>query len=145
MRPAGLLIMLLFSFGSGRRSRAGRVVRGIGGRVVEADLAPGIERLLQRAAELRRAAKDLSALVPDVTALVARLDHRLERHAIGHRAGLNTRWVSDGAAAELQYHVVTEQIEQLMHLAGVNAARGDRHDLADVGPVLGDVHPGRPL
>ncbi len=44
--------------------------------------------------------------------------------------------MADGAAAELQHDIITEQIEQLMHLAGMNAARRDRHDFAQVGPVL---------
>ena len=59
-----------------------------------------------------------------------------ERDAVGRRAGLDALRVADRAAAELQHHVVAEQVEQLVHLAGVDAARGDRHHLAQIGPVL---------
>ena len=44
--------------------------------------------------------------------------------------------VADRAAAELQHDVVAEIGQQLVHLAGVDAAGGDRHHLAQVGPVL---------
>ena len=79
--------------------------------------------------------QDLRAFVLDVLALVARLDHRLQRHAVGHGAGLDALRVADGAAAELQDHVVAEQAQQLVHLAGVDAAGGHGHDLLGVGPV----------
>ena len=35
--------------------------------------------------------------------------------------------------------VVAEEVEELVHLPGMDAARGDRHDLLDVGPVLLEV------
>ena len=44
--------------------------------------------------------------------------------------------MADRAAAELQHHVLAEIVEQLVHLAGVDAARGDRHHLAQARPVL---------
>ena len=47
--------------------------------------------------------------------------------------------MSDRAAAELQDDVVAEQIEQLMHLPGVDAAGSNRHDLAQRAPVLLEV------
>jgi len=37
--------------------------------------------------------------------------------------------VTDGAAAELQHHVVAEVGQQLVHLASMDTTRGDRHDL----------------
>jgi hypothetical protein len=43
--------------------------------------------------------------------------------------GLDAHRVADGAAAELQHHVVAEEVEKLVHLAGMNAARRHRHDL----------------
>ena len=46
--------------------------------------------------------------------------------------------MADGAAAELQHNVVAEQVEQLMHLSCVDAARGHRHDLPDVAPILAE-------
>ena len=48
--------------------------------------------------------------------------------------------MADRAAAELQHHVLAEQVEQLMHLAGVDAARGDRHHLVERGPGLIEEH-----
>ncbi len=44
--------------------------------------------------------------------------------------------MADGAAAELQHDVVAEEIEQLVHLARVDAAGRDGHHLAQVRPVL---------
>jgi hypothetical protein len=44
--------------------------------------------------------------------------------------------MADRAAAELQHHVVAEQVEQLVHLACVYAARRNRHHLAQGSPVL---------
>src|SRR5260370_36540002 len=48
--------------------------------------------------------------------------------------------MADGAAAELQYDVFAEMIEQLMHLAGVNAAGRYRHQPVEAGPVLVKEH-----
>ena len=42
----------------------------------------------------------------------------------------------DRAAAELQDYVFAQQVQQLVHLAGVNAARGDRHHGRERGPGL---------
>jgi hypothetical protein len=53
--------------------------------------------------------------------------------------------MADGAAAELQHHVVAEQIEKLVHLAGVNAARGDRHHLERIGPILLEEYAARQI
>ena len=36
----------------------------------------------------------------------------------------------DRATAELENDVITKQVQQLMHLAGVDAAGGDWHHLA---------------
>ncbi len=44
--------------------------------------------------------------------------------------------MADGAAAELQDDVVAEQVQQLVHLAGMDAAGRHRHHLAQAGPVL---------
>ena len=48
--------------------------------------------------------------------------------------------MADGAAAELQHDVLAEIVDQLVHLAGMNAARGHRHHLAQAGPVLVEEH-----
>ena len=48
--------------------------------------------------------------------------------------------MADGAAAELQHHVFAEMVEQLMHLAGMDAAGGHRHHLVEAGPVLVEEH-----
>ena len=63
-----------------------------------------------------------------VLALVAGLDHRLDGDAVGGRARGDPHRVADRAAAELQHDVLAEVVEQLVHLAGVNAARCDRHE-----------------
>ena len=52
------------------------------------------------------------------------------------RARLDAHGMADGAAAELQDHVLAEIREQLVHLAGVDAAGGHRHHLAQLRPVL---------
>ena len=44
--------------------------------------------------------------------------------------------MADRPTPELQHHVVAEQIDQLVHLAGVNAARGHGHHLAHPAPLL---------
>src|ERR1700678_2142728 len=135
MRPTGLVIirMLLDLVLPGGRDLTIRSVRGC---VVESDFAPGIECLLQRTAGLGGPPQYVDVFVTDVPALVARLDYHLQRHAVGHGTGLDARRMPDGAAAELQDDIIAEQIEQLVHLAGMNAARRDGHDLAPMGPVL---------
>src|SRR5207237_279072 len=50
-----------------------------------------------------------------------------------------TSGVSDGAAAELEDDILAEMVEQLVHLAGVDAAGGDRHDARHRRPVLIEV------
>ncbi len=57
-----------------------------------------------------------------VAAFVAGEDHRLQGHAVRGRTGLNPHGMTDGAAAELQHHIFAEMVEQLMHLAGMDAA-----------------------
>ena len=91
---------------------------------------------LERAAPLGGLDEDLRALGQDVAAFVARLDHGLERDAVGGGAGRHAFGMSDGPAAELQDDVVAEQIEELVHLARMDAAGSDRHDLAQSRPVL---------
>lgn len=44
--------------------------------------------------------------------------------------------MADSAPAELQHDIVAEQIQQLVHLAGMDAARSNGHDLFQIGPVL---------
>src|SRR5882724_4169666 len=86
----------------------------VGRFVIERDVLPDLERLAQRRAGLRRLGQDLRTLMDVVAALVAREDHRFQRHPIGGRAGLDAPGMSDGAAAELQHDVFAEQVEQLM-------------------------------
>src|ERR1700678_151608 len=107
MRPTGLVIicMLLDLVRHGGRDR---IIRSVRGRVVETDFAPGIERLLQGTAVLGGPAQYVRTFVTDVPALVARLDHHFERYAVGHGAGLDSRRMSDGAAAELQHDIIAE-------------------------------------
>ncbi len=44
--------------------------------------------------------------------------------------------MADRSAAELQHHVVAKQIDELVHLAGVNSARGHWHQLVERSPRL---------
>jgi hypothetical protein len=48
--------------------------------------------------------------------------------------------MTDGAAAELQHHVLAEIGDELVHLTGMNAARCHRHHLAQTRPVLVEEH-----
>jgi hypothetical protein len=45
--------------------------------------------------------------------------------------------MADRAAAELQHHVLAQIGQQLVHLAGMDAARGHRHQLASGWPRAG--------
>src|ERR1700677_583545 len=118
--------------GDGRRYE----VRGVRRLIVERHVLPGIERSAQRRTPPARGGEDLRPLVPDVAAFVAGLDHGLERHPVRGRAGLDALGMADGPAAELQHDVLTEIGQELMHLTGVNASRGDGHELAKSCPVL---------
>ena len=108
--------------------------------VVEGDVLPDLQRRLQRRAGLRRLGQNFRALVQIVAAFVAGEDHRFQRDAVGGGAGLDAHRMADGAAAELQHHVLAEMIEQLMHLAGMDAARRHRHHLVEARPVLVEEH-----
>ena len=119
--------------GAAKSARVGRLV-------VEGDVLPGIERGLQRLARLRGRFEDLRTFAEIVAAFVAREDHRFERDAVRRRAGLDAHRMADRAAAELQDHVFAEIVEQLVHLAGMDAAGGDRHHLVERGPVLIEEH-----
>ena len=108
----------------------------VGRGVVEGDVAPDVERLAQRRAGLGGLGEDRRPFVDIVAPDVAREDHRFERDAVGGRAGLDAHRMADRAAAELQHDVLAEQVEELVHLPGVDAARGDRHQLVERRPVL---------
>src|SRR6478672_4376341 len=66
-------LMRICAPSSARRRR--RDVGRVGGLVVEADLAPGVEGLLQGRVPLGRVLEDLLAFLRVVAALVAGLDH----------------------------------------------------------------------
>ena len=85
---------------------------------------------------LGRALENLRTFAQVIPAFVARQDHRLERHAVCSRAGLDAHRVADGAAAELQDHVLAQIMDQLVHLTGMDAARCHRHHLVERSPVL---------
>src|SRR5690606_9172033 len=93
----------------------------VGAGVVKCDVAPGVERGLQRGTCASRFREDVGPLVPDVATLIACQHHRLEGHTVGRCAGGNTVGMSDRAAAELQHAVLTEIGKQLVHLPCVNA------------------------
>src|SRR5258708_24140157 len=95
---------------SGRRR--GRDVWGVGRLVVEGDVAPDVESGLELAAVLGGLGEDVLALTSDVAALVAGLDHRLDRHPVGGGTGGDAHGMADGAAAELQDHLLAQVVEQ---------------------------------
>ena len=76
----------------------------------------------ERRAGLRRLGEDRRAFGQVVAARVAGEDHRLERDAVGGGAGGDAVRVADGAAAELEHDVLAEVVEELVHLAGMDAA-----------------------
>ena len=88
---------------------------------------------------LRGVGEDVRALLVEVAPLVAGQDHRLDRDPVGRGAGGDAHRVADRPAAELQHHVLAEVVEQLVHLAGVDPARGDRHHAGQRRPVLVEV------
>ena len=111
-------------------------VGGVGGGVVEGDLAPGVERGAQRLTPFGRVARICGPSLRMSRPSLRAKHHRLERDAVGSGAGLDAHRVTDRAAAELQHDVFAEIVEQLVHLPGMDAARRHRHDLVQRRPVL---------
>src|SRR6266850_804111 len=124
---------------SDRRCR--NIVGRVGARVVKAHVLPDVQRRLQWLAALGRRHQDLRTFVLDVASLVAGQHDGFQRDPIRRGAGLDAHRMTDRAATELQHHIVAEQVDQLMHLARMNAARGHRHDLAQPAPVLAVKQP----
>src|SRR6201999_1013811 len=116
----------------GRDDVVGRV-RGL---EVEGDVLPDLQRGVELGAAAGGVVEDVGALLEVVAALVARLDHRLHGDAVGGCAGGDAHRVTDGPAAELQHDVLSQVAQQLVHLTGVDAAGGDRHDRRQRRPVL---------
>src|SRR3954452_19430028 len=79
-------LMRICAPSSARRRR--RDVGRVGGLVVEADLAPGVEGLLQGGVRAGSLLQDVLALLHVVAALVAGLDHRLDGDAVALGARL---------------------------------------------------------
>src|SRR5690242_11469182 len=100
-------------------------VGGVGGLVGEGDVAPGGQGDVQLAAVLGGGAQDVGALGEVVAALVAGLDHRLQRDAVGGGPGGDAHRVADRPAAELQDRVLAQVVQELVHLPGVDAAGRD--------------------
>jgi hypothetical protein len=78
-----------------------------------------------------------------IASSISAQDHRLDGDAVRGGAGGDAHRMPDRAAAELQHDVLAEVVQQLVHLAGVDATRRDRHDGREAGPVLVEVQPGR--
>src|SRR5271165_2775029 len=118
------------------KARGRNEVRRVRRVVVEGDVLPDLQRLAKGRAGLGGLGQNLGTLVNIVAALVAGEDHGFQRDAVGGRAGRDAAGMADGAAAELQHDVLAEKIEQLVHLAGMDAAGGDRHQLVEARPRL---------
>src|SRR3954463_10780822 len=88
-----------------RGARGGDEIDGVRRGVIESDVLPGLERRAERHAALCRVREDLRTFVPDVASLVAREDHRFQRHAVRRRARLPSHRVADGPTAELENDV----------------------------------------
>src|SRR5262245_30315195 len=101
-----LVSVAWLNLSGGGRSR--NEIGCVSARVVEGDLTPGIERCAQRLAVSCRVGEDLRTLVPDVAPLVAGEHHRFERNAIRDRPRRDSHRMTDGAAAELQHHVLAQ-------------------------------------
>ena len=97
-----------FSWWPLRRGRGGNEIGGVGRRIIERHVLPGIERGAQGRAPFGCLGEYLRTLVPNVLTLVACLDHDLQRHPVRGRTGLDTLGMPDGAAAELQNHIFTQ-------------------------------------
>jgi hypothetical protein len=100
---------------------------------------PYLEGGVQLGAALGGLLEDVRTLVEVVLALVAGLDDRLDGDAVRGRARGDAHRVADRAATELEHHVLAEVLEQLVHLAGMDAARGDRHHARQRHPILIEV------
>src|SRR3984893_16463552 len=77
-----------------------------------------------------------------VAAFVPRLDHRLDRHAVGGGTRGDTHRMADGPATELKDDVFAQVMQKLMHLPCVDSAGGHRHDTRQVDPILVEIDPG---
>ena len=80
--------------------------------------------------------QDVGTFVPDISTFVAGQHHRLQRDPISLGSGCDAHRVPDGAAAELEDHVLAEVVQKLMHLSCMNSPRGHRHHTMQSGPVL---------
>src|SRR6266550_1431429 len=94
----------------------------VGGLEVERDVLPDLQGSIELGAALGGLLEDVGPFLEVVLALVASLDHRLDGDAVGRRAGGDTHRVADRAAAELEHDVLAEVVQELVHLACVDAA-----------------------
>src|SRR5579875_3139134 len=119
----------------------GEHVGRVGRLEVEADLTPGVEGHQQWLTVPGGSLQDLRSLLEEVESLVAGFDHCLHGHPVGGGTGRYSHGVAYGSAAELQHDVLAEVVQELVHLACVNAARCHRHDAGQRPTVLFEVHP----
>src|SRR5215472_3136507 len=92
--------------------RGGNDIGGIGGLVVEGDITPRVQGHLKGLAAPGSVTQNILALCKEVAALIPCLDHRLGGYAIRGGAGGDAQRVADGAAAELEHHVLAQVVQQ---------------------------------
>jgi DNA-binding transcriptional LysR family regulator len=47
--------------------------------------------------------------------------------------------VADGSTTKLQNHIISKEMQKVMHLACMNTTGGHRHDFQRVGPILPEI------
>ena len=124
-----------------RGGRSGHEVGRVGRGVVEGDVLPDVERLAQRRARLGGMCQNLSDL--RATYRVLRCGPRSWPRAPRGWPWRQPGCPSGGRSCRRQTEGRRRRPggQELVHLAGVNAARGDRHQFLEGGPGLIEEQP----
>ena len=77
---------------------------------------------MQRTTPFRHPLQNFWPLVHNIPSLVPRLNHSFYGDTVRCRTSRDAHGMTDGATTELEHHVLTEIVQQLMHLPGMNAA-----------------------